>query len=231
MSLVLQAARGLAHAHAAGLVHRDVKPANLLLDNQGTVKVLDLGLARALFDGDGSDHPSKTGTGMGTPAFMAPEQAADAGNADARADVYGLGCTLFYLLTGRPPFDGATAIEAVRAHREQPIPSIPALPPNVTAFLNKAMAKRPEDRHETMNAVISELERLTSSARPRRRLWIAAAGAIAASVALWMYWPGAAPLLNRRPQRPSPRKTSPPTAPGCLPSPPPACCALRSSRW
>src|SRR5260370_11311900 len=91
LEYVLQAARGLVHAHAAGIVHRDVKPANLLLDPQGTVKVLDLGLARALIDADRrAGHLTSASAAMGTPAYMAPEQAADARAADARADVYGI---------------------------------------------------------------------------------------------------------------------------------------------
>src|SRR5262249_40713796 len=96
----LQAARGLEHAHDAGIVHRDVKPANLMLAGDG-VKVLDLGLARVgvSIEGNGDGDLTAKGVIMGTAAYMAPEQAADTQRADARADVYSLGCTLFYLLT------------------------------------------------------------------------------------------------------------------------------------
>src|SRR5262249_32583100 len=115
-----QAALALDHAHRRGLVHRDVKPSNLLLTPDGRVKLLDLGLARFLDDRAaeatgprrltvGEDETAdvvRTGTGayLGTPAFAAPEQFRDARAADARTDVYGLGCTLYFLLTGRPPF-------------------------------------------------------------------------------------------------------------------------------
>jgi serine/threonine protein kinase/formylglycine-generating enzyme required for sulfatase activity len=204
LDYVLQAARGLAHAHAAGLVHRDVKPANLLLDRSGTVKVLDLGLARALSeDGGESRHLTTAAAAMGTPAFMAPEQAADARAADTRADVYGVGCTLYFLLTGRAPFDGATALEVALAHRERPVPPITGCPPAVAAFLRTAMAKKPDDRFPTMAAVVAELESLlgrtpavpvrSRTRRPWR--WVAAAAVFVAAAGLtWAFvWSSARP--------------------------------------
>src|SRR5262249_54878736 len=117
----LQAARGLAHAHDAGICHRDVKPANLLLAGDGTVKVLDLGLARISFTED-EEPASLTARTiiMGTADFMAPEQAEDCRTADARADIYSLGCTLFYLLTGKAPYEGKTTMAVLRAHCERP---------------------------------------------------------------------------------------------------------------
>ncbi len=195
LDFVVQAARGLAHAHAAGLVHRDVKPANLLLDQHGTVKVLDLGLARALSGAGGpAEHLTHTTAVMGTPAFMAPEQAADTRAADARADIYGLGCTLYFLLAGRPPFDGATALEVVLAHRDKPIPPIADCPPGVVAFLRTALAKQPADRFPTMAAVVAALERLLGRERTaapvRRRSWqwaAAAAVVLAASAVSWAF--------------------------------------------
>ncbi len=126
---VLQAAAGLAYAHAQGVIHRDIKPSNLLLDRQGTVKVLDLGLAR--FERDLESEPAprsaeltQTGQLMGTIDFIAPEQAMDTRSADGRSDIYSLGCTLFYLLTGRAVYPTGTFAQKIVAHLQQSIPPL-----------------------------------------------------------------------------------------------------------
>jgi formylglycine-generating enzyme required for sulfatase activity len=159
-----EAANGLAHAHDAGVIHRDVKPANLLLAGDGTVKVLDLGLARLASEENGPSSLTATQAVMGTAPFMAPEQALDTRTADARADIYSLGCTLFYLLTGRPPYEGKTNMELLVAHREQPIPSLrqrrPDCPAAADALFRRLVAKRPEQRPASMHEVQSECERL-----------------------------------------------------------------------
>src|SRR5262249_43927307 len=103
----MQAARGLAYAHRCGIVHRDVKPGNLLLPRDGVVKLSDLGLARRHAQDDATDLTIK-GISLGTPEFMSPEQAEDAGMADARSDIYSLGTTLFHLLTGELPIKGTS---------------------------------------------------------------------------------------------------------------------------
>jgi serine/threonine-protein kinase len=160
---VLQAARGLEYAHSKGVVHRDIKPANLLLDAGGTVKILDMGLAR--FDGGvGGEDDGLTGTGniMGTVDYMSPEQALDTKHADARADIYSLGCTLYSIAAGRKPFDGDTVMKKLMAHRDAPIPSLAAAradaPPKLDAVLAKMLAKKPEERYQSMAEVCRALE-------------------------------------------------------------------------
>jgi len=161
---ILQAARGLEFAHGEGVVHRDIKPANLLLDKKGTVKILDMGLARINSVGDVAPQADLTGTGavMGTVDFMSPEQALDTRTADARADIYSLGCSLFYLLTGMATYPGDTLVKKILAHREQPVPSLcaarPEAPADVETVFQKMVAKRPEERYQSMTELIAALE-------------------------------------------------------------------------
>ncbi len=161
---ILQAARGLQYAHEHGVVHRDIKPANLLLDSQGTVKVLDMGLAR--LDSAGAHQDQLTGTGqvMGTVDYMAPEQAIDTKHADTRADIYSLGVTLWYLLTGRAIYMGETPVEKIMAHQSKPIPSLCDACPNVTPALDvvfrRMVAKKPAERYQSMAELIVDLEPL-----------------------------------------------------------------------
>jgi serine/threonine protein kinase len=165
---VVQAARGLAHAHAAGVVHRDVKPSNFLLDKSGVVKVSDLGLARVVQRerGSGPDPLTSTHNIMGTVDFMAPEQALNTKTADQRADIYSLGCTLYVLLTARPIFPGGTALEVVLAHRELPIPQLPPSGASLQEVFERMVAKRVEDRYASMEQVIAALEGKTRTAAP-----------------------------------------------------------------
>jgi serine/threonine protein kinase len=146
---LIQASLGLAYAHSEGVIHRDIKPANLLLDKRGVVKVLDLGLARFDDPTAGGDL-THTGNIMGTVDFMSPEQALDTRRADARSDIYALGCTLFYLLTRDKVYDGDTLMKRLLAHRENPIPSLRALrsdvPVELDELFRKLVAKKPEDR-------------------------------------------------------------------------------------
>jgi WD40 repeat protein len=220
----VQAAEALAHAHSQGLVHRDVKPSNLLLADDGTVKLLDLGLVR--FDDLLEDRKTATaspdkrsltesGAIIGTMSYMAPEQATSPSTADARVDIYSLGCTLFYLLTGRPPFAGETSFAILLAHREEAIPALrdaaEGVPTALEAVFRRMAAKRPEDRYASMVEVIEALRaaleiasgrhadrRQTSALVPqaarmpsRRGVYLALAVLFIAAISAgpWFAWP------------------------------------------
>lgn len=174
---ILQAARGLRYGHVQGMVHRDIKPDNLMINTDGLVKVADLGLVKlasgdlpaqagGLPGGDDGDEQSteltRSGSVMGTPAYMPPEQAQDSSTVDGRADIYSLGCTLYVLVTGKPPFEGKTALEIISKHQTEPLVPpevvVKRLPKNLSAIVVKMMAKKPEDRYQTMEDVILALE-------------------------------------------------------------------------
>jgi serine/threonine-protein kinase len=167
---ILQAARGLAYAHAQGIIHRDVKPGNLLRDADGVVKVADLGLARLNTPAPGNTSLTEAGTAVGTADYMAPEQALDAGVIDHRVDVYALGCTLFYLLTAGPLYQAGTIIALFLKHRDAPIPSLtqarPDVPPGLDALFRRMVAKAADDRYRTMAAVAAELEQIQARLGP-----------------------------------------------------------------
>jgi serine/threonine protein kinase len=185
LQFITQAAHGLAHAHRNGIVHRDIKPANLMLSARGggqtaehstpplpltTVKILDMGLARLQSD-EGDRPPSLTTTGdlLGTAAYMAPEQGLNPRRADHRVDVYSLGCTFYYLLTGRHMYPGDSPLAVVMAHREQPIPSLPAVPAAVQAVFRRMVGKQPHERYATMDALAADLEGVSAGRRPQPR--------------------------------------------------------------
>jgi WD40 repeat protein/serine/threonine protein kinase len=186
---VRQAALGLQHAHERGLIHRDIKPANLMVtageepvtDTSknalfdcylaapgAVVKVLDMGLARVTSSGEQPESWSTltvAGTFMGTPDFMAPEQWENPHTTDIRADLYGLGCSLYFFLTGQVPFPGGTLIQKLDKHRSlAPVPAEglrPELPPQLAAVLHRLMAKRPAERFQTPAEVATALEGFT----------------------------------------------------------------------
>jgi hypothetical protein len=174
--VVLEAARGLAAAHELGLVHRDVKPDNILVGDDGAVKVVDFGLAR-------EQRPAVSGAScpdgvVGTPHFMSPEQA-QGFPVDARGDLYSLGATWYCLLAGRPPFAGESAFEIMLQHISADPPDLARLRPDVPAvhlrLIRRALAKKPADRFQSAADLVAELERLAAEeeallARRGRRL-------------------------------------------------------------
>jgi len=167
--LIRQAAAGLEYAHQRGLVHRDVKPSNLMLTPHGQVKILDLGLARICGPGQGTEEMTLAGQAMGTPDYMAPEQASDSHMVDVRADLYSLGCTLYKLLCGRAPFSGPeyrSAFDKMTAHVRDPVPPIGQfrgdLPDDLVAVLDRLLAKMPDQRFATSGEVAEALARFTS---------------------------------------------------------------------
>ena len=189
LDCILQAARGLEYAHAQGIVHRDIKPSNLILDHDGTVKILDLGIARFQpLPEQAGDDLTKTGCVLGTVDYMAPEQAMNTRRADHRADIYSLGCTLYFLLTGQPLFGGETVMERLVAHREHPVPSLrkacPAAPQWLDGIFRKMVAKKPEDRYQSVTALVSDLER-RSAPRDWRWLRLAALAVLLAAAGTW----------------------------------------------
>ncbi|MGC8643145.1 MAG: protein kinase domain-containing protein, partial [Isosphaeraceae bacterium] len=171
-TLILQAARGLRAAHEQGLWHRDVKPENLLLDPAGLVKVVDLGLEMTPSLAEALAHKEKprpspvppAPAAAGSPAYMAPEQAADPASSDGRADIYALGGTFYHLVTGRPPFAGESAVELIGQHREErlvpPREFVPRLPGPIADIIQTMLGKRLAERYPTMGAVVDVLEKV-----------------------------------------------------------------------
>jgi serine/threonine-protein kinase len=158
LELGMQIARALSFAHHQGLVHRDVKPQNVLLNGDGRAKVTDFGIARSL---DVKHGMTQTGTVLGTSDYIAPEQA-QGQHVDEHTDVYSLGVVLYELLTSEVPFPGENFVAVAMRHINEPPPSIrdkrPDVPPRVEAAVQRAMAKRPEDRFATMTEFCEELE-------------------------------------------------------------------------
>ena len=157
---IRQAALGLQHAHECGMVHRDIKPANLMLTTTGVVKIMDFGLARLAREGASWGGLTAQNIMMGTADYMAPEQGDDAQKADVRADIYSLGCTLFHLLAGRPPFAGSSMMQTLLAHTTTapPLEDLPAGTPEIVrTVLAKMLQKDPARRYQTPDEVAKAL--------------------------------------------------------------------------
>lgn len=183
---IRQAARGLAHAHSVGIIHRDIKPGNLLLDKQGTIRILDLGVAQLRPMGVGEEPPAdihaqitRDGAVIGTVDFMAPEQAASAKQADERSDIYSLGCTLYFLLTNEPVYRADSVVDRLIAHRQRPIPSLrvarPDVSPPLDAIFQRMVAKNPADRFANMSELLAALDSLPAQPAGPPRVSIATA--------------------------------------------------------
>ena len=165
--IALHVALGLAEMHKNNLVHRDVKPSNILIDKLGTAKLADLGLAR--HEGEGADTQlTATGAVMGTIDYMSPEQIVDARKVDIRSDLYSLGCTLFHMLAGRVPFHEGSAYQKIQQQISDPLPEVGPLAPDVpfqlVLILNRLTEKDPANRYQMPEELIADLETLTTEA-------------------------------------------------------------------
>jgi len=160
--LLLPVAKALAYAHAHGVLHRDVKPSNILINERGEAVLTDFGIAK-LLEGEEGHTLTGTGVGIGTPEYMAPEQGLGS-QIDGRADIYSLGVVFYELLTGKKPFQAETPLAVLFKQMNDPLPRpkqfIPDLPDEVERVIFKALAKKPEDRYETMAAFAAALEGL-----------------------------------------------------------------------
>ena len=164
--LVAQAARGLEHAHSKGVIHRDVKPANLLVDETGRVRILDMGLALVSQGSDESLTVVNNENVLGTADYLAPEQAINSHGVDHRADIYSLGCTLYYLLAGKPPFGDGTLAQRIARHQKEMPPPLrevrPDCPGELEGICVKMIQKDPQYRYQTAKDVAEVLEKFVA---------------------------------------------------------------------
>ena len=167
LEVIADACQALNFSHQHGIVHRDVKPANIMISNTGAVKVMDFGIARALADGGNS--VTQTAAVIGTAQYLSPEQARGE-QVDARSDVYSLGCVLYEILTGEPPFVGDSPVAVAYQHvREDPVPPShkrPGLSAELDAVVLKALAKNPDNRYQTAAEMRADLVRVHSGEKP-----------------------------------------------------------------
>src|SRR5262245_12989991 len=168
LRIATEAARALDYAHRQGVMHRDIKPENILLTKDGDTLVADFGIARALAGSD--ERLTETGMSLGTPAYMSPEQASGDKAIDARTDVYSLGCVLYELLAGEPPYTGPSAQVIIMKRFTEPVPSVrkarPSVPESVDQAIQRALAPIVADRHATAADFARALQPSATAATP-----------------------------------------------------------------
>lgn len=206
--IIRQAAIGLTYAHRLGYVHRDVKPSNLWLTPDGTVKILDFGLVSILENEaiaestETSQHETVAGSILGSPDYISPEQIVDSKKTDNRSDIYSLGCTFYFLLTGRPPFDKAThptLDNKLEAHASEDLPPLRQyrndIPVSVETVMRKMTAKRPEDRYDSAESVVKAI----TSRKPHRSKWIAGTvvSVVLLAVGSFLFLPPEKPTIEK----------------------------------
>ncbi len=187
LEVAREVADALSYAHSHGVVHRDIKPENILLSG-GHAAVADFGIARAIAV-SAADPSTETGIALGTPAYMSPEQAAGEQRVDGRSDIYALGCVLYEMLAGEPPFGGATVQATLARHLQDAPPSLRTVRPSVPVGLEKvleiSLAKAPADRFSTATEFVEAVKQVAAGRMPRRRRswrWVAAAVAVLAVI-------------------------------------------------
>jgi serine/threonine-protein kinase len=170
LEIIIQLAHALAHAHTKGLIHRDVKPKNIMINSAGVVKLADMGLARAITDIEAAQ--TEKGKAYGTPYYIAPEQIRGEVDIDGRADIYGLGATFYHMVTGRVPFIADDPTDAMRKHlREQLIPPDhinTSLSAGASEVIEVMMAKRKEDRYDNAEELLADLQAVRDGQAPMR---------------------------------------------------------------
>ncbi|GHT34861.1 hypothetical protein FACS189427_02980 [Planctomycetales bacterium] len=163
LNYLIQLANALVHAAEHGVVHRDVKPSNILITREGRAKLIDMGLARLLVPDNRNDDLTASGVTLGTFDYISPEQARDPRNADIRSDIYSLGCTFFFMLAGRPPFPEGTVLQKLLQHQGDEPPDIrtfqPSIPAEIAQLIQKMMAKDPRQRFQTPTLLVDALVR------------------------------------------------------------------------
>jgi serine/threonine protein kinase len=171
LDIIIQVCKALVHAHAAGFIHRDVKPKNIMITPSGIAKLADMGLARDVSDKEAAEL--EAGKAYGTPYYIAPEQIKGELAIDARADLYSLGATLYHMVTGRVPFDGPTPSAVMHKHLKEELIAADHINPNlsngIAEVIEKSMAKRARDRYQNAAEMLADLERVARGEAPSAR--------------------------------------------------------------
>jgi tetratricopeptide (TPR) repeat protein/tRNA A-37 threonylcarbamoyl transferase component Bud32 len=201
LQITREVADALGYAHERGIIHRDIKPANILLQ-EGHAVVADFGIARALEQAGGASI-THTGVAVGTPTYMSPEQASGSQDLDGRTDIYALGCVLYQMLAGTPPYAGVTPLAVIKRHSQDPVPSVrtvrDTIPESVEHAITRALAKVPTDRYQTAGEFASALLAPGLAGRPiprRRVVVLALVGMTALLAGVWYVGRQSAPAVD-----------------------------------